>query len=309
MMKNLSILFRAIVLFSLVTFVSACSNDDDNDEPQTLTELAAATPELSTLVDALTRTGLDATLNGAGPFTVFAPTNQAFQDLGVNLDDLTDAELTDILLYHVFVGQALASTAIAEGQTYLQTASESGPGNERVSALVERAGSAVTINGDINVTSADNVGTNGVVHIISKVMQPLDVVGHAIANSEFTSLVGALGDASGDLVNTLQTTGPFTVFAPVNSAFTEIEDVVMTLSADALRDILLYHVANGNVVSGDLSNNFTVTTLSNDQTFTINISGNDVTITDGEGNTASIVLTDVQATNGVIHVLNKVILP
>ena len=117
-----------------------------------------------------------------------------------------------------------------------------------------------------------------------------------------------MGDASGDLVNVLSGAGPFTVFAPVNAAFAEISETVDGLTADQLRDVLLYHVASGNNVSSSLSNGQEVTTV-NTGTFTVQISNGTVTIVDAQENTATVVLTDVQATNGVIHVLNKVILP
>ncbi|MCC6726219.1 MAG: fasciclin domain-containing protein, partial [Saprospiraceae bacterium] len=102
--------------------------------------------------------------------------------------------------------------------------------------------------------------------------------------------------------------GPFTVFAPLNSAFDEISAVAATLNADQLAKVLTYHVVAGNVVAGDLTDGMSVKTV-NGENFTVTISGSNVTITDAGGNVAKVVLTDVQATNGVIHVLDKVILP
>ena len=133
------------------------------------------------------------------------------------------------------------------------------------------------------------------------------MVGHAAANGNFTELVGALGAASGDLVTVLQGTGPFTVFAPLNSAFEAISDVVATLSTDDLAGILTYHVVSGNINSSVLSAG-EVTTV-NTATFTVNIDGSDVSITDANGGVSNVVLTNVQATNGIIHAIDTVILP
>ena len=156
--------------------------------------------------------------------------------------------------------------------------------------------------------AADIIGSNGVIHVVDAVIMPLDIVGHAVANSNFSELVGALGAASGDLVAILSGDGPFTVFAPVNSAFEAISDVVAGLDADQLAAVLTYHVVGGaNVRSTQLTDGQQVNTV-NGSSFTINL-GAGATITDTQGNTVDIILTDVQATNGVIHVLDAVILP
>lgn len=310
-MKKISFLFSFLFLGLLATSFIACNDDDDVtipvEEPKTIAQTAAADAQFSTLVAALQRVNLVSVLDGTGSFTVFAPTNAAFQASGINLDALSDAQLTEVLLYHV-LGAAVKSTDIQEGQTYATTAAQTGPGGKQLSILIEKSGTVVKINNAATVTSADVEATNGVIHVVDKVILPLDIVGHAAANSNFTSLVGALGTASGDLVNVLKGDGPFTVFAPLNSAFQAIADVTAGLTADQLAKVLTYHVVAGNVVSGNLSNAMTVSTV-NGESFTVNISGGTVTITDAQGNVSNVVLTDVQATNGVIHVLNKVILP
>lgn len=301
-------LFSLLTLALVFTIGFTSCDDDDVVEPQerSITEIAADDPQFSTLVSALTRTGLDQTLNASGQYTVFAPTNTAFQQLGVDLSTLSDAELTDILLYHV-LGAEVKAGDIAAGQTYVSTASTAGPNNTQLSMLIEN-NNGVSINGSINVTSTDIDANNGVIHVVDGVIMPLDVVGHAAANSNFTELVGALGAASGDLVSVLSGTGPFTVFAPLNSAFDAISDVVATLSADDLAGVLTYHVASGNVLDSDLSDGQVVTTV-NGATFTINIANDGVTITDAGDNVSNIILTNVQGTNGVIHVIDTVILP
>lgn len=304
----MSLLWRCLLLVGIVTMFAACGDDDSDSDPQTLTELAASDARFSILVGALQRTGLDVTLNGNGPFTVFAPTNDAFS--GVDVNNIGDTELANILRYHVFIGNDFTATKIPDGDTYLGMANATGPGGTNLSARVTKDGANVTINGNINVIIADLEGSNGVIHAIDKVMSPLNIVGHAQANPAFNELVGALGKASGELVDVLSdATKTYTVFAPVNDAFTAIEGVTATLSEDALRDVLLYHVVGGaNKQSGDLSNGETFTTV-NGEDITINVEGGEVTITDGTGETSRVVLANVQATNGVIHVLNRVLLP
>lgn len=306
-MKNLRFLFSFLMLGLLATSIFSCKDDDDTAKPQTIAEIAADDPQFSTLVTALERTNLTSVLNGTGTFTVFAPTNAAFTAAGIDVNTLPVDQLTDVLLYHV-LGATVKSTDLQAGQTYASTASESGPGDAQLSVLIEKTGTAVKLNGTANVTTADVTATNGVIHIIDDVLLPLDVVGHAAANANFTSLVGALGAASGDLVSVLSGAGPFTVFAPLNSAFDEIAAVTATLTTDQLAKVLTYHVASGNVLSSALTNGMSVTTV-NGEAFTVNISGSTVTLTDASGGVSTVVLTDVQATNGVIHVLNKVIIP
>lgn len=298
-----------IILLALPVFFASCNNDDNPEptpQPQNIVEIAAGDENFSTLVGALQRVNLVSALEGNGPFTVFAPTNDAFTALGVDLNTISDEALTEILLYHV-LGAEVASKDIADGQTYVTTAATTGPDDNQLSMLIEKSSMGVSINGNINVTTADIDATNGVIHVVDAVILPLDVVGHASANSAFTELVGALGAASGDLVSVLQGDGPFTVFAPVNSAFEEISAVVATLNEDQLAKVLTYHVVGGNVRSTALSNGMEVTTV-NSGTFMVNI-GSSVTITDAGGNNSTVILTDVQATNGVIHVIDKVIIP
>jgi uncharacterized surface protein with fasciclin (FAS1) repeats len=303
-------MYSSILLLALgLLFFSACEKDDDAtpDTTNTIVDVALADPQFSTLVTALERTDLVSTLESNGPFTVFAPTNAAFVQLGVDLSTISDADLKDILLYHVLAGE-VKSTDLAEGQTYTTTGSTAAPNAHQLSLLIERSPSGVTLNGNTMVISADVEADNGVIHVIGKVLTPLDIVGHATANRNFTSLVTALSSAPGELVSVLSGTGPFTVFAPLNSAFEAIAGTVAGLTPEQLATVLTYHVIGGsNVRSTNLTDNMAVEAV-NGQTFMINL-GNGVRITDQSGQTSQIILTDVQATNGIIHVLDKVLIP
>jgi len=291
--------------------IISCGDDEEmpmqEEETNTIVDIASGDAQFSTLVAALQRVDLVTTLQGDGPFTVFAPTNAAFTALGVDLATISDDALSEILLYHV-LGAEVKSTDLADGQTYASTAATTGPGGTALSMLVEKSASTVKVNNTASVTTADVSADNGVIHIVDAVITPLDLVGHAQANTNFSSLVGALAGAPGELVSVLQATGPYTVFAPVNSGFDAITDVVDTLTADQLASVLTYHVVSGaNVLSTDLSNNMTVTAV-NGQEFTVLI-GDKVQIQDAGGNTSDVLITDVQATNGVIHALSNVIIP
>ena len=303
--------FKWMMLFALPLLFVACNEDDEMMDPvdlipQSIVEIAAADGQFTTLVEALTQADLVTTLEGDGPFTVFAPTNAAFEAAGIDLGSISKEALTEVLLYHVLGGE-LKSSAINEGQTYVTTAATNAD-DDQYSMLVEKTGSAVKINGSINVTTADVDATNGVIHIVDNVILPLDVVGHASANEGFSSLVTTLGAATGDLVTVLQGEGPFTVFAPDNAAFAAISDVTADLTAEQLNRVLTYHVLEGNIRKSDLSDMQEVPTV-NSETFTVNIDGGNVTITDAQGGVANVTFFDVQATNGVIHVLESVILP
>jgi uncharacterized surface protein with fasciclin (FAS1) repeats len=302
---NLQKLFG--LLFLSMLLLASCGDDEATTETNTIVDIALADSQFSTLVTALERTNLVTTLQGSGPFTVFAPTNAAFAALGVDLNTLSDQQLTDILLYHV-LGGAIQSTDLSEGQTYASTASASGPGGTNLSILIERSGNSVRLNNNSSVSAANVIADNGVIHIIDNVLLPLDLVGHAVANSNFSTLVGALSSAPGDLVNVLSGNGPFTVFAPLDAAFADIASTVASLSPAQLTTVLTYHVvANANVRSTDLVNDTKVMTVSG-QEFTVHLTDG-AQLLDQTNTKSNIVLTDVQATNGIIHVLSRVIIP
>jgi transforming growth factor-beta-induced protein len=314
-MKNIVNKLKYIIpILAAIIILSACNKDDDevmpNPAPQQMdiVETAASNSDFSTLVAAVQKAGLVDALKGSGPFTVFAPTNQAFENLfnalGVNgIDDLSAEALTPILLYHV-IGAEFKSTDLTSG--YAGTLNTSAPGNNSIVVQIDINSGSVKINSDINVTEADIEASNGVIHVIDKVMLPPDIVDIAIANSNFSILVSAVVKAG--LVDALKGEGPFTVFAPTNTAFEMLfADLgingIDDLTAEQLAPILLYHVVSGNVRSTDVSSQ-SVPTL-NGASMEIEVSNSGVTI---NGN-SNVIAVDVQGTNGVIHVIDKVILP
>ncbi|WP_268122071.1 fasciclin domain-containing protein [Roseivirga pacifica] len=299
------------LLLALFVTISACDNDDDSPdpmpEPQTITEIASANDDFSILVSALVKADLAGLLDSNGSFTVFAPTNDAFEKAGItSLDNLSAADLRPILLNHVVSGEIL-STDLQAGDNYVSSENASGP-NETKLSLYINAGDNVVVNNNATVTTPNLEASNGVIHVIDNVISAdVDVVDIALQNSNFSELVGALQAAEGDLVSTLQGDGPFTVFAPTNAAFEAIAEVTAELSASELANVLTYHVVSGNVQSSMLSDEMSVTAI-NQGTFSIDLDGDMPQIMDASGATVTIVLTDVQGINGVVHVVNKVLL-
>ncbi len=303
-MKTRKTLFTIIAVLGIVsTFaLTSCESDDDvMEKPKNIVEVAVSNSDFSTLVAALQKAELVTALQADGPFTVFAPTNaafnQLFSDLGVNgIDDLTKEQLTPILLYHV-VGAKVKSTDLTNG--YVTTLS-TGTGNKNVSLKVDATN--LKLNGGVGITLADIGTSNGIIHVIDKVLLPPTVGDIALDNDNFSILVSALVKA--ELVETLKGEGPYTVFAPTNDAFNalfEALDVtgIADLSKEALTPILLDHVVSGNVRSTDLTTG-SVNTLNN--SININVSSG-VKI----NSNINVVLADVQGTNGVVHVIDKVI--
>jgi len=282
-------------------FLFTACNDDPatviNEEP-TILEIASGNDNLTTLINAVVNTGLETTLSGAGSLTLFAPTNDAFDALPEGLlASLSEDEIRDILLYHVLGAQVPAGvlqpmqtiTTVVGGQIFI-TADANG----------------ITINGSSTVTTADLFASNGVIHVINQVLIP-DALGTIVANTQkryfLTELVNAL--IATDLVGLLaDPNAELTVFAPNNEAFDALADVVTGLPPEELADILLYHVIESRVLSGDLQGEQTVSTL-NGQDLTINIEIGTVII-NGQ---ASVLSADNDGINGVIHVINNVLLP
>lgn len=311
-------LLKLLLLLAALPVFTACEDEDpDPDARATIIEIASGDARFSTLVAALEKAELVSALEGVGPFTVFAPTNEAFDqllaDLGASsLDDLTKEQLTPILLHHVASG-AVRSTDLSNG--YINTLSE-GPNGTSLSLQVDLS-NGVVLNGSAEVTGADVIASNGILHVIDEVMLPPSVVDLALNNENFTTLVAALtrADLSTDFVGVLSGAGPFTVFAPTNTAFQALLDSnpawssLDDIDAATLEAVLKYHVVAGaNVPSGDITDGAELTTFEG-STVRANLDGGTVTLTDGQDGTSNVIIADVQGTNGVVHAIDQVILP
>lgn len=304
-----------------VALVAACGGSDDDAPPPTIAQVAG-TAGLTALVAASTKAGLVPTLNDpAVALTVFAPTDAAFTALATTLgftsaaamvEALPAATLANILQYHVVGARRSAAelTAAAGTQSTLYTFAGA------PTRLTVGTTGGVTLTDAVltaaRVTQADVGASNGVVHVIDKVLVPpgvLNVVQMAQLNPAFSSLVTAV--VSRGLVQTLSGTGPFTVFAPTNAAFTAAAATVATLTPAQVSTVLTYHVIGAQVLSTQIPFGTRVTTVAAPRTITITAGPAPAiaSITDSTAMPARITAVDIRGSNGVIHVIDKVLIP
>jgi len=293
----------------------SCKKDDDEGPvlPGNIVEIASANPDFSILVAAVQRAGLVSVLSGPGPFTVFAPTNAAFADLltelgFANLEAIPVPLLTQVLLYHVVSGN-VPSSAVTTG--YVPTNAD-GVAASKLQVYAQKNGTTITLDSRATVTAPDITASNGVIHVIDKVILPNDIVGAAIANPNFSILVQAVVKAG--LVDALKGLTGATVFAPTNDAFVALLGELGFGSLDdvpvpTLTNILLYHVfAGAPVKAADVTTGYVPSLSPGPATSTVSIfleKNGGVKI----DNRAAVIAADVITTNGVIHAIDKVILP
>mgnify|MGYP001563358072 FL=1 len=314
--KNKSILI--LLLFSLLITFSSCNDDDDPVivQPMDIVDKAVATTDLSILVSALQTANLVDALKGNGPFTVFAPTNAAFEalldsnDSWNSLTDIPSDLLNTVLLYHVANG-AVASSDLSDNQTITMLSE-----NDIVVDLSNGVELLTIAEQMVSVTTADVLASNGVIHIIDEVMLPIldekDIVETAIATDNLSILVSALQTT--DLVDALKGDGPFTVFAPTNTAFQALLDSnaswnsLSDIPVETLTSVLLFHVVSGKVMSTDLSDTYakTLATGPNDENISLQIEVDGGVEFNGDSKPVTV---DVEASNGVVHIIDKVMLP
>jgi transforming growth factor-beta-induced protein len=272
-----------------------------NFPPATIVDVAAADGRFKTIVTALKAANLVKTLSSPGPFTVFAPTDAAFAKLPAgtvatllmpkNLD-----KLQEILTYHVVAGKVMAADVVK--LSFASTVA-----GLSVSIRVENG--KVFIN-DAQVIITDIVASNGVIHVIDTVLLPPTIYNLLGASKKFNTLAGAVNAAGLDGV--LSGPGPFTVFAPTDAAFAKlpagtVANLLKPENVSQLRDILMYHVVGGKVMTADVSS---AATLFKGKNVTIRIENGSVFIVI---NDAQVTITDIVCSNGVIHVIDTVLLP
>jgi uncharacterized surface protein with fasciclin (FAS1) repeats len=274
---------------------------------------------VTTVVAAVAAAGLVDTLKSEGPFTVFAPTNDAFAALPAGTVDtllMTEnkATLANILTYHVVAG-AYTSADLTDG---LELTTVQG---QKLMFTVDANG-VLEINGSAMVETADVISSNGVTHVIDSVLMPeegvmvggammvpsMDIVENAMNADNVTTVVAAV--AAADLVDTLKSEGPFTVFAPTNDAFAAlpagtVDTLLMTENKATLANILTYHVVAGAYTSADLTDGLELTTVQGQKLmFTVNAAG----MLEINGS-AMVETADVISSNGVTHVIDTVLMP
>ncbi len=320
-MKNL---VKITLIALLMLAFTSCSKDDDGggplpDDGTTIADFVASNEDYSSLAAALEAAGLTATLDGETEYTVFAPNNAAFStflsDNGfANLSDVPVDVLTKILLNHVVIG---VNTSSDFSTGYITSLSVGDSAPENLSLFINTS-SGVVVNGTSTVTQADILADNGVIHAVNAVIGIPNVTTQAFANPEFSILVDALIAASDSNINYVEllsgnAASPFTVFAPTNSAFSSLLAVLGLSSLndipqDLLQIVLNYHViAGANVRAEDLTNGQTATTFQG-ESITFDLTGG-AKIIDATGTPSNIIVTNVQTNNGVVHAIDKVLLP
>lgn len=324
-MKNLLKLSKLTFLLFVGFSIQSCSDDDDDvttpTGPSNIVEIAMDTPDLSNLVAALSVAdgNLVDVLSG-GEFTVLAPTNEAFETfLAANgfmsLSEVPTDVLSNILLNHVISGTVNSTNLVDAGSGYSTTNASNMDGDNL--SLYFDTSSGVTFNGISSVVAADIVASNGIVHVVDEVIGLPTVVTFAVSNPALSTLVAALTTEglSVDIVSILSSSdepSPFTVFAPTNDAFGSL---LAELELNALGDIpvsileatLGTHVApEANVRSTDLVDGMSVNTIGS--TITVSLSDG-AKLIDPNGRESNIVAVDIQAYNGVVHVIDNVLLP
>jgi transforming growth factor-beta-induced protein len=321
LLKRIQILLFVYLVFFVL---QSCINDSDDTlnvpATNTIVDIALGSEDFTSLVAALQKTDLVSTLQGDGPFTVFAPTNEAFQNLldsnpsWSSLDDIPVSTLKTVLLFHV-LNRNLKELDIPNPDSYLNTLAV-GPNDEPLTLQVEgknNGNGEIEFNGDSKPIIFDIEASNGTVHAINKVMLPPNIVTLTL-NFNYTSLVAALTDSrhTTNFISILNGNGPFTLFAPTNQAFqlllnsnpdwNSLADVpIKTLEA-----VLLYHVVDKSNIQLDQLSNGDVSTLRGAITIDLTYGPKIKTTKD---QTVDIVLNDIQGFNGVVHVINSVLLP
>jgi len=302
--------FRLLAVVIAVQSVPAISGGDS------IYDIADNAPDFSTLVQAVNAADLEDTLSSPGTYTIFAPTNEAFEKLPSStlkklLNPMYKPQLTDLLLYHA-LGDEVLSSDLSDG---MEATTLNG---EEITITLNPP----RINQKSKIIIEDGLydieASNGVIHAIDTLLTPTSYSQNIvdIANSDtdnFSTLLLAAKKAG--LVDELTGDGPFTLFAPTNDAFDKLppgtlDDLLLPANKKTLQDILLYHVVPGNIVSSELgSKSVSLPTLLNGQSITVEMVGKSIYANGHKRKGAKVIDVDIIASNGVIHVIDKVLLP
>ncbi|MFN8288843.1 MAG: fasciclin domain-containing protein [Chitinophagaceae bacterium] len=303
---------------AMAVLATGCNKDDDPVTTNTITDVVVKNDNFSTLEAAVLKANAQGTLSSTGPFTVFAPDNAAFTASGITttvLNSLTQAQASTIILYHALGSRIPAASVPAGPNAKVVTASGD-------SVFVTRNASGVFVNG-IKVKTADVGADNGVIHVVERVLlPPSGNIVQTAAASGLDSLVKAVNRATtapgGDptLATTLST-ATLTVFAPTNAAFTQLLAAlsltdINQIPVATLLAVLRYHVVGGRAFSSDLANG-NLAMLAGGNT-TISLTGGSgggpsIRGNGNGGNASNITATNIMCRNGVVHLIDRVLLP
>ena len=328
-MKILTRFCYPLILLLAIAFFSNCERTIFEDTipdiatPNTL-EFLRTTPgikdDLTTISNLLTNFGFDETLNGNGPFTLWAPTNEAFDLLIAenpdwnSMADIPTTTIQEILDYHF-----VSNKNVILRDTFIGFVNSSrNTGFDAFASILVKSEGSIRINGERNVTLQDVRTTNGIIQVLDEVMLPPTVFDLIGADPRLSTLRELLerDDFSTNFIEVLNGDGPFTIFAPTDTAFTEyliaesISSITAIPTAD-LEKILLNHVSNvDNLRGADLSTiGMKVKTLNNTELEVVAIAGNNNLGISGSNEPAKYIENNGQGVNGVIHLVNNILLP
>lgn len=309
-------LFKSAFLILMTGSIAMSCKKINNGGPKSIYATISNDPQYSFLTAAVNKAGLVNALNESNKpeLTLFAPTNDAFKAAGYNsiadLAAIPNSTLTKVLLYHVLPNKVLASEIPQASNTSVVTL------NPEPVFITRTAANKVFING-VMVIKADINCTNGVIHSIGRVLIPATgtIVETAIGNPNLSLLVAAVlraSQGSTNVANVLSGAGPFTVFAPINQAFINAgfanEAAVNAADPNTLTSILTYHVIPGRIFSSDLTDGAMPVTV-NGGSVKITLSSGAMVKGNSNSTPANIIATDIVTTNGVVHVIDQVLLP
>ncbi|MDF2188001.1 fasciclin domain-containing protein [Paraflavitalea sp. CAU 1676] len=311
----------SIIAAATLTLTACSKSDDDKPAEKNINETVAADAQLTLFEAAVVKAGMSNTLASTSNLTLFAPDDNALKQIDLNGDGTADldteakikaldangvAVLTTVLQYHLLTTKVMAADVPAGPNAEISTY-----GGKKAFATRNNAG--VFING-VKVKKADIAATNGVIHIVERVLMPPmgNIVETIAINPNFTFLVAASQRVGLDILNTLSAPGPLTAFAPTNQAFIDagypsIASIQATPAA-TLKPILLNHVIAARLFTSDLTEGAQPASLGGGK-LTITLAGGAKVKGNGNTTAASLSITDVMATNGVIHVVDKILLP
>jgi uncharacterized surface protein with fasciclin (FAS1) repeats len=311
----LSVQMSSIIVAGMI--VSTCSKSGSTSNQlstQTIGAQVASGSNFTLLAAAVTKAGLVNTLKGAGPYTLFAPTDSAFMASGITMatiNSLSAGNLDTILLYHLLPNKVDTSQLFeVPDATFFVTSGDS--------IFITKNANGVFVNG-IKVLTANIPASNGVIHIIGRVLIPSfgqNIVQKLASDTSFSFLIAALARATqGTISGTSTLSQPIlmTLFAPTNTAFRAAgfpdTAAINAANSTSLFDTLLYHIISPRVFSSDFTNGETLETFIGGSV-TISLSGNGATVKGNSNPAASNIITiNMVATNGVIHVIDQVLLP
>ncbi len=298
-----------LFLFLAMALISNCSLDSSDPIGPPLNilptlELINQTNDFSLLSRALNRSGLDSALVRASAFTLFAPSNAAWEASGIDVETIDSTELNNLLRYHLLISGALSSNNIQEGQVYLTTANIESPDAAAVMLFLDRSDELITLNDRSRVVGQQLVGTNAIIHPIDVVLRPPTIMGLLEGNPALSLMSDIFNDAADftngtALADSLRSPGPFTVFAPINASIPSD----LSLNPEELRAVALYHIVS--------SRNFRFENFPSSFT---TLQGEDVNVFDRSVVTSGAQSLDlqfenIQATNGTLHLISGLMLP